>query len=80
MVEARVDSCTARAANCVTEFTLSRSKMETELAQDKAKWYDFLNRVMKHAFRTHRKSLDQQSNRKLLKQFFVMESVKSCTC
>jgi hypothetical protein len=29
--------------------------METELAQDKAKWCDSPNRVMKYVFRTYRK-------------------------
>jgi len=53
--------------------------METELAQDKAKWCNFLNSVIKCAFRTHRKFLDHRSSRKLRKQFFVMESVRSCT-
>jgi hypothetical protein len=51
--------------------------METELAQVKAKWRDFLNRVTKYAFRTHRTFLDHRSSRKLLKQFFVTESVQS---
>jgi hypothetical protein len=53
--------------------------METELSQNKAKWCDFLNSVTKYAFRTHRKFLDHRSSRILPKQFFVMESVKSCT-
>jgi len=53
--------------------------METELAQDKAKWCDFLNSVMKYAFRVHRKFLDHRSSSKLLKKFFVMDPVISST-
>jgi hypothetical protein len=37
--------------------------METELAQDKAKWCDFLNSVMKYAFRIHREFLEHRSSR-----------------
>jgi hypothetical protein len=47
--------------------------MGTELAQDKAKWCDSLNRVMKYVFRINRKFLDHRSSGKLLKQFFVMK-------
>lgn len=53
--------------------------MGTELAQDKAKWCDFLNSVMKFAFRKHGEFFGHRNSRKLLKKFFVMEPVKSST-